>query len=51
MASAEAKAKPKAKDGKDEDLDDMKKELEWDEHKISLDELAARFNTNLDKGK
>ena len=37
----------KAKKGK---MDDLKKELELDEHKITLDELCARTQTNPEKG-
>jgi sodium/potassium-transporting ATPase subunit alpha len=37
----------KAKKGK---MDDLKKELELDEHKVSLDELCSRTQTNPEKG-
>ena len=40
----------KAKVGKEDNLDDCKKELEWDEHQIGIDDLAARFRTSLEKG-
>ena len=49
MGNPEAEAKPKEAN-KEENLDDMKKELEWDEHKIPIEELAARLRTSLDKG-
>jgi len=32
------------------ELDDMKKELEWDEHKIDLSELIKRYQTDLETG-
>lgn len=32
------------------ELDDMKKELEWDEHKVPQDELIKRYQTDLDTG-
>ncbi|XP_076802406.1 sodium/potassium-transporting ATPase subunit alpha-3-like isoform X2 [Clavelina lepadiformis] len=40
------------KKGKKEkkDMDDLKKELEMDEHKIPMEELLIRLNTNLEKG-
>ena len=36
-------AKEKAKGG---ELDDMKKELEWDEHKVELPELIKRYQVS-----
>lgn len=35
---------------KKDNLDDLKKEVELDEHKISLDELYARYQTSLERG-
>uniref|UniRef100_A0A914CS75 Sodium/potassium-transporting ATPase subunit alpha n=1 Tax=Acrobeloides nanus TaxID=290746 RepID=A0A914CS75_9BILA len=35
---------------KEEDLSDLKKEVETDEHKIPMDELVVRLQTNLDTG-
>lgn len=35
---------------KKEKLDDLKKELVMDEHKIPLEELAARYGTNMEQG-
>jgi len=35
---------------KEEDLSDLKKEVETDEHKIPMDELVTRLQTNLDTG-
>jgi len=32
------------------ELDDMKKELEWDEHKVDLSELIKRYQTDLETG-
>ena len=45
--------KTNAKKGKKkkEDLDDLKKELEMDEHKISFDELCQRLSTHMEKVK
>jgi len=41
----------KKKGGKGEkDMDDLKQELEMDEHKISIEELYARYKTDPDKG-
>lgn len=40
----------KKKGGKGEkDMDDLKQELEMDEHKISIEELYARYKTDPDK--
>ena len=36
-------AKEKGKAGAQGELDDMKKELEWDEHKIDLPDLIKRY--------
>ena len=49
MGNPETETKPR--EGKEENLDDMKKELEWDEHKIDINDLAARLRTSLEKGK
>ena len=35
---------------KEKDLNELKKELEIDVHKVSLDELTKRFNTNIENG-
>ncbi|CAD5122368.1 DgyrCDS10804 [Dimorphilus gyrociliatus] len=41
----------KSKKGKKKDeLDDLKQELELDEHKVPIDELYARFESNPDSG-
>ncbi|XP_022085909.1 sodium/potassium-transporting ATPase subunit alpha-like [Acanthaster planci] len=40
----------KGKKHKKKDLDELKKELEMDEHKISVDELFARLGTHPDTG-
>lgn len=47
---ATAAKKPKKGGKKKEELDDLKKEMELDEHKISLDELSARFGTSFETG-
>lgn len=44
-------AKPKkGKKRKNEDLDELKKEVDFDEHKISLEELVSRLGTDLNRG-
>ena len=35
-----------AKDKGKGELDDMKKELEWDEHKVDLPELIKRYQVS-----
>ncbi|PIK40443.1 putative sodium/potassium ATPase alpha subunit isoform X2 [Apostichopus japonicus] len=40
----------KKKKGEKKDLDDLKKEMELDEHIISLEELYARLETNFEQG-
>jgi len=35
---------------KGKDLNELKKELEIDTHKVTVDELCKRYNTNLDRG-
>lgn len=47
---ATAAKKPKKGGKEKEELDDLKKEMELDEHKISLDELSARFGTSFETG-
>eukprot|EP01135_Chromosphaera_perkinsii_P004408 Nk52_evm11s280 gene=Nk52_evmTU11s280 len=42
--------KGKKKSEKKMDLDDLKKELEMDEHKISAEELCGRYNVSLSSG-
>ncbi|XP_076331597.1 sodium/potassium-transporting ATPase subunit alpha-like isoform X2 [Tachypleus tridentatus] len=52
-APATAKNNPRARRGKKKggsDLDDLKKEVSMDEHKISIDELCSRLRTNPAKG-
>ncbi len=53
VATNKKDIKTNAKKGKKkkDDLDDLKKELEMDEHKISLDELCQRLNTHVEKVK
>ena len=50
---AGAKAAPAKKKGKKkkkgEDLDNLKQEMEMDEHKISIEELCARYGTDITK--
>ncbi|XP_014681357.1 PREDICTED: sodium/potassium-transporting ATPase subunit alpha-like [Priapulus caudatus] len=47
----DAKEKGKKKKSRDkEDLDDLKKELDMDEHKIPMDELLARYGSSLEHG-
>ncbi|XP_071806679.1 sodium/potassium-transporting ATPase subunit alpha-3-like [Asterias amurensis] len=43
-------SKKKAKKNKKKDLSELKKELELDDHKISVDELYARLGTHIDTG-
>ncbi|CAF0758859.1 unnamed protein product [Brachionus calyciflorus] len=44
-------AKPiKGKKNKKQNLDDLKKEVEFDEHKIELNELLVRLTTDLNRG-
>jgi sodium/potassium-transporting ATPase subunit alpha len=52
VATNKKDIKTNAKKGKKkkDDLDDLKKELEMDEHKISFDELCQRLNTHVEKG-
>jgi sodium/potassium-transporting ATPase subunit alpha len=37
----------KGKKSNKQDLDELKKEVEFDEHKISIDELVHRLGTDL----
>jgi hypothetical protein len=39
---------PKKRGAKDENLDNLKQELDIDTHKVSLEELYRRFQTNLE---
>lgn len=52
MEDAESKKKGKAKGPKkgEKDLDDLKQELELDEHKVPIEELFQRHQTNPDTG-
>ena len=43
-------AKPRKGKKTKQDLDDLKKEVEMDEHKISHDELFARLGTDINRG-
>ena len=43
------KAKPKRGKKKKEDLEELKKEIEIDEHKIAVDELVQRLGTHLER--
>ncbi|VDM39581.1 unnamed protein product [Toxocara canis] len=44
------KGKPSTKKGRDEELDELKKEMKMDEHIIPMEQLVARFDTSLEKG-
>jgi len=46
----DGKVKGKKKKNKKSDLEDLKKEMEMDEHRIGLDELAQRLGTNFETG-
>jgi sodium/potassium-transporting ATPase subunit alpha len=48
--SKQGKKKKKSKNEKQVELDNLKKEVEMDEHRIPLDELAQRFSTNYETG-
>lgn len=49
--NASNNAKPKkGKKQKAQDLEDLKKEVEIDEHKISVEELISRLGTDLNRG-
>jgi sodium/potassium-transporting ATPase subunit alpha len=50
MASKEGKDGKKKADKAKQDLDDLKQEVSMDEHKISIEELYARLNSNPDTG-
>ena len=47
-SNGEEKGKKKTKKDKKKELDDLKQELEMDEHKVSFDVLVARLETNLE---
>jgi sodium/potassium-transporting ATPase subunit alpha len=49
-ANPTSKKANKKKKKKDEDLDNLKQEMEMDEHKIPTDELCARYGTDLKRG-
>ena len=49
-SSSAAKSKKGKKLQKKQDLEELKKEVEFDEHKISIDELFARLGTDQAKG-
>jgi len=48
--SPKAKKAKKTKKDKKIDLENLKRELEMDEHKVPIDELAKRFGTDLENG-
>ena len=43
------KGKNPPKKGGEKDMDDLKQELEMDEHKITFEELYARYKTDPEK--
>ena len=45
-AAAKKAGGGKKKKKKDEDLDNLKQEMEMDEHKIAVEELCARYGTD-----
>jgi len=50
VATKPSDAKGKGKKKKGADMDDLKKELEMTEHKVTLQELCASLETNLESG-
>ena len=42
--------KKKNKKEKQQHVEDLKQEVNIDDHKITIEELCARFKTNVDKG-
>lgn len=50
VATQKKDAKPKKGKKTNEDLEDLKKEVEMDEHKISMDELLARYHVTVERG-
>jgi len=45
-----AEVKKKTKKEKKQDVEDLKQEVDMDEHKITIDELCSRLKTSTDKG-
>ncbi|RXN14316.1 sodium potassium-transporting ATPase subunit alpha-1-like protein [Labeo rohita] len=44
------KSKSKGKKEKDKDMDELKKEVDLDDHKLSLDDLTRKYSTDLTRG-
>ncbi|KAM6284917.1 sodium/potassium-transporting ATPase subunit alpha-1 [Spheniscus humboldti] len=49
-ATSEHCAKKKKKGKKERDMDELKKEVSMDDHKLSLDELHRKYGTDLSRG-